>query len=267
MSVTPYRLDLPVFSGPLDLLLHLIERQELDITAVSLAQVTAQYLAQLENIRSAHHAELMEHLIDFLVIGARLALIKSRALLPQTPAQFAGDEQEEDPTEALLRQLHTYKRFKAAAFWLHGREEAGLRTHLRVAPPPRLEKRLDMSGVTLDTLLIAVKGVLARVESLEESVSLVQPRQITIEAQIKKLQARLREKRPFLFHDILTKHVSRVEIAVTLLAILELIKRQEATAVQSVLFGPIEIHPADLALVAGLQESVAGMRESAADHQ
>lgn len=251
MSVPPYQLDLPVFSGPLDLLLHLIERQELDITAVSLAQVTAQYLAQVEKMRSAHQAELMEHLIDFLVIGARLALIKSRALLPQTPVLFSGEEQEEDPTEALLRQLQTYKRFKAAAAWLLKREEAGLRTHLRVAPPPRLEKRLDLSGISPETLFLAVRDVLARVESLEESVSLVQPRQITIEAQIKKLQNRLREKRPFLFNDILTKNVSRVEIAVTLLAILELIKRQEATAVQTTLFGPIEIHPANLASPGG----------------
>lgn len=247
MSAPPYQLDLPVFSGPLDLLLHLIERQELDITAVSLTQVTAQYLAQVERMRSTHQAELMEHLIDFLVIGARLALIKSRALLPQTPVLFSGEEQEEDPTEALLRQLQTYKRFKAAAAWLLRREEAGLRTHLRVAPPPRLEKRLDLSGISPETLFLAVREVLARVESLEESVSLVQPRQITIEAQIKKLQNRLREKRPFLFNDILTKNVSRVEIAVTLLAILELIKRQEATAVQTALFGPIEIHPANLA--------------------
>ncbi len=239
MSGAVYQLELPVFTGPLDLLLHLIERQELDITAISLAQVTAQYLAHVAQMRGAR----MEHLIDFIVIGARLALIKSRALLPQTPLQMA-EEEEEDPAEALLRQLHAYKRFKTAALWLQEREVAGLRTHLRVAPPPRLEKRLDLSDVTLDTLLRAVRDVLERVETLEESVALVQPRQITIEAQMKKLQARIAANRPFLFTDVLSKNVSRVEIAVTLLAILELIKRREVTAVQPALFGPIEIHPA-----------------------
>jgi len=241
MSTPTYQFDLPVFSGPLDLLLHLIDRQELDITVISLAQVTAQYLEQVTKMRGAR----MEHLIDFIVIGARLALIKSRALLPQTPVQLFGEEEEEDPAEALLRQLREYKRFKAAAQQLKGREDAGLRTHLRVAPPPRLEKRLDLSDVTLDALIRAVKDVLARTETLEESVSLVQPRQITIEGQIKKLRQRLVGKRPFLFTDILSKKVTRVEIAITLLATLELIKRREVTAVQSALFGPIEIHLAE----------------------
>ncbi|MCB8992215.1 MAG: segregation/condensation protein A, partial [Ardenticatenaceae bacterium] len=195
MSAPTYQLDLPLFSGPLDLLLHLIERQELDITVISLAQVTTQYLEQVEKMRDSGNGSRMEHLIDFIVIGARLALIKSRALLPQTPIQPFGEEEEEDPAEALLRQLREYKRFKAAAQWLKGREEAGLRTHLRVAPPPRLDKRLDLSDVTLDALIRAVKDVLARTETLEESISLVQPRQITIEGQIKKLRHRLVEKR------------------------------------------------------------------------
>lgn len=240
MTSPAYQLDLPVFSGPLDLLLHLIERQELDITAISLAQVTAQYLAQVEQMRSTR----MEHLIDFIVIGARLALIKSRALLPRTPSPYADEELEEDPADALLRQLQAYRQFKRAAVWLKEREEAGLRTHLRVAPPPRLDKRLDLSDVTVDALLWAVRGVLARVETLEESVSLAQPRQLTIEGQIKKLRSRLAAKRPFLFAEVLSKNASRVELAVTLLAILELIKRREVTAVQAALFGPIEIHAA-----------------------
>lgn len=240
MNSSPCQLELPSFSGPLDLLLHLIERQELDITAISLAQVTAQYLAQVEQMRS----QRMEYLIDFLIIGARLALIKSRALLPQTPTCYASEEVEEDPAEALLQQLQTYKQFKKAALWLTGREAAGLRTHLRVAPPPRLEKRLDMSGLTLQSLQQAIQQVLAQALSLQESVALVQPRQVTIEGQIMRLRGRLEKKRPFLFNDLLSTGVDRVEITVTLLALLELIKRQEATAVQPTLFGPIEIHPA-----------------------
>ncbi len=240
MNAPPYQLNLPSFSGPLDLLLHLIERQELDITAISLAQVTAQYLAQVEQMRS----QRMEHLIDFLVIGARLALIKSRALLPQTPAVYATEEAEEDPAEALLRQLQTYKQFKQAAQWLAEREAAGLRTHLRVAPPLHREKRLDMRGITLVSLQQALRQVLERALNLQASVALVQPRQVTIEEQIGRLRRRLAEKRPFLFHDLLSAGVDRVEITVTLLALLELIKRQEATAVQTTLFGPIEIHAA-----------------------
>ena len=136
-----YQISLPVFSGPLDLLLHLIERQEFDITTISLVKVTEQYLAQIEQLKENR----LENLIDFLVVAARLVQIKSRALLPQAPL-YPGDEEEEDPAEALVRQLKAYKRFKQAAMWLQQREEAGLRTYLRVAPPPKLEGELDMTG-------------------------------------------------------------------------------------------------------------------------
>ncbi|RMH00300.1 MAG: hypothetical protein D6706_04220 [Chloroflexi bacterium] len=236
-----YKIELPVFSGPLDLLLHLIERQELDITAISLVQVTDQYLAQIEAMKQNR----IEHLIDFLVIGARLVQIKSRALLPQNPVVMIGEEEEEDPAEALVRQLREYKRFKQAAGWLKEREEQGLRTYLRVAPPPKLEGRLDMSGITVETLLAAVREALTRVENLEESVSIVQPRRITIETQMSRVRQMLRKKRPFLFHDILSHKPSRVEIAVTLLAVLELIKRHEARVFQPEMFGPIEIVTAE----------------------
>jgi len=118
--ISKYQIDLPAFSGPLDLLLHLIDRQELDITAISLAHVTEQYLLQIERLKENR----MEQLIDFLVVAARLVLIKSRALLPQTPVVIEGEE-EEDPAEALVRQLRQYKLFKQAAKWFGQREEQG----------------------------------------------------------------------------------------------------------------------------------------------
>ncbi|NIP27851.1 MAG: segregation/condensation protein A, partial [Phycisphaerae bacterium] len=92
MTTGRYRIELPAFAGPLDLLLHLIERNELDVTAISLAAVTEQYLDQVEQLKQ----EKVEHLIDFIVIGARLVLIKSRALLPQVPSAMPDDEEEED---------------------------------------------------------------------------------------------------------------------------------------------------------------------------
>ncbi len=113
-QVRPYTIDLPAFAGPLDLLLHLIDREELDITAISLAKVTEQYLSQIEELKNNR----MEQLIDFLVVGARLVLIKSRALLPQDVSLTGEDEEEEDPAEALIRQLRQYRRFKIAAAWL-----------------------------------------------------------------------------------------------------------------------------------------------------
>lgn len=233
----PYTIDLPSFAGPLDLLLHLIERQELDITAISLVKVTEQYLEQIEQMKQNR----MEELIDFLVVAARLVQIKSRALLPQTPVIIEGEEEEEDPAEALLRQLREYKRFKQAASWLQNREEQGLRTYLRVAPPPKLEGRLDMTGITVDALLVAVQDTLSRVEDREESVSIVQPRRITIEGQINRLRQRAKTGLSFGFTDLLSAQTSRVEISITLLAVLELIKRREILASQTEMFGPIEL--------------------------
>lgn len=235
-----YVIDLPAFSGPLDLLLYLIEREELDITAISLAQVTEQYLHQIEQLKQNR----IEQLIDFLVIGARLVQIKSRALLPQTPMSPTDDDEEEDPAEALIRQLRQYRRFKAAAGWLQGREEAGLRTYLRVAPPVKPEPKLDLTGVTVEALIDAVRAALARAESLEESVALVQPRRITIEGQIKRLRYRVATLAAVRFEELLSEQVDSLEIAVTLLAVLELIKRREVQAQQTTMFGPIEIKAA-----------------------
>jgi segregation and condensation protein A len=171
--------------------------------------------------------------------------IKSRALLPQTPV-FPGDEEEEDPAEALIRQLKAYKRFKQAAVWFQEREEAGLRTYLRVAPPPRLEGELDLTGITVTTLITAVQGALARGETKTDSVAIARPRRVTIEGQITLLRQRLKQYGRSQFHDLLPPKAERMEVAITLLAVLELIKRQELTATQAEMFGPIEVIATDL---------------------
>jgi segregation and condensation protein A len=218
-------------------LLHLIERQQLDITVISLAQVTEQYLVQIEQLKEGR----LDELVDFLAIGARLVLIKSRALLPQPPVLPGDGEEEEDPAEALVRQLRVYRRFKQAAAWLSARESAGLRAYLRVAPPPRLEARLDLRGLTVDELLATLRAVLARSEALEDSVQLALPRLLTIEEQTARLRESVRDGRAVDFRDVLSAKPDRVEVAVTLLALLELVKRQEMIAYQPYLFGPIRI--------------------------
>lgn len=237
-----YTIDVPAFAGPLDLLLQLIDKQELDITAISLAKVTAQYLAQIEELKK----ERFEELIDFLAVGARLVLIKSRALLPQEPAIGEDGEEEEDPADALIRQLRRYRRFKTAAAWFGKREEQGLRTYLRVAPPPKLQGRLDMSNVSLEALIEAVHDALARAANLEDSVSVARPRQLTIGDQIRRLRHRVRSGSRMSFSELLSEKATRNEIAVSLLAVLELIKRREVVAVQEEMFGPISIANAPL---------------------
>ena len=134
-----YTVQLPVFEGPLDLLLQLIEHEELDVTKISLAQVTDQFLAYIKILESLNIADIAE----FLVVAARLILIKSEALLPRPVERQPG---EADPADELARQLIAYKRYKEIAGGLHEREAAGLRAYLRLAPPPKVEAKLDQIG-------------------------------------------------------------------------------------------------------------------------
>ena len=110
-----YTVTIPVFEGPLDLLLQLIERAELDITAVSIAQVTDQFLAHIRTMEVP-----ADEISSFLVMAARLIQIKSEVLLPRPPIRQPG---EENPAEELARQLRIYKRFKEVAAWLEDRPD------------------------------------------------------------------------------------------------------------------------------------------------
>jgi segregation and condensation protein A len=211
----------------------LIEKRELDITKVSLAQVTDQYL---EYISLLHELEAAA-LADFLVIAAKLLLIKSQMLLPQPPPI----EEEEDVGDDLVRQLIEYKKFKEAAQELRQREETGLRAYVRVAPPPKLERTLDLEGITLDDLLEAVQQALA-VTPLAPSVSnMVAPITVTITDKISQIEAALRRRGRVSFNRLLARAVSRVEIIVAFLAVLELIKRQRVDVQQERAFGEIII--------------------------
>jgi segregation and condensation protein A len=231
---TPYQVKLQVFEGPLDLLLQLIEKRELDITKVSLAQVTDQYLEYISQLRELEAAALA----DFLVIAARLLLIKSQMLLPQPPPI---EEEEEDIGDELVRQLIAYKKFKEAAQELRQREEMGLRAYVRVAPPPRLERTLDMEGLTLDDLLEAVQQALAITPLAPPVSNVVTPIAITIGDKINQIEAALRRRGRVSFNRLLARATSRVEIIVAFLAVLELIKRQQVHVQQERAFGEIII--------------------------
>jgi segregation and condensation protein A len=221
-------------------LLHLIEHQELDITAISLSEVADQYLEKVDTLRKGR----FENLMDFLVIAAKLLVIKSRALLPEIPQEHAEEDDEEDPAEALARQLREYKRFKIATSWLHRRSEDGMRTYLRVAVHPRIEQNLDLSGVSIETLFASLNDVLDRSDLKEDSVSVAtRKRLVTIDDQIRRLRTTLRTAGHVFFSQLLSETKTWNEVSVTLLAILELIKRHEISVSQPELFGPIEILP------------------------
>lgn len=233
----PFPVSLPVFEGPLDLLLQLIEREELDITKVALAQVTDQYLAHVRAIEEHR----LQDIADFLVIAAKLILIKSEAILPRPPQRAPG---EEDPGEELARQLILYKHYKEMAQQLHQRELDGLRTYLRLAPPPKVEAKLDLSNLQTDDLWKAMARLLAVLPPDTPAVSsVVVPPKITIRDRIKRIQRRLRLEGRTRFFDLLADSTSRVEAIITFLAVLELVKQRRVIAVQTRLFGDIDIEP------------------------
>jgi segregation and condensation protein A len=228
-----YQIQLPVFEGPLDLLLHLVEREELDITTIALAQVTDQYLAYLAELEQRQAKDLA----DFLVVAARLLLIKSLALLPRPPAL---SPEAEDVGDELVRQLQAYKRFKEIAALLHQRQEQGLHGYVRVAPPPRVEPQLDLGNVTPGDLLALVQEALDALPASPVG-EVVTPVSVTIAGQIERIEGQLVAREQVPFHEFLSEATTRVEIIVTLLAVLELIKQNRARVRQEELFGEIVI--------------------------
>jgi segregation and condensation protein A len=230
-----------VYEGPLDLLLQLIERAELDITRLALAQVTDQYLEHLKSLP----ARSAEEVSAFLVIAARLLQIKSEVLLPRPLLREPG---EEDPGDALARQLLAYRRFKQAAATLDLRQAAGFRTYLRVAPLPKVASHVDLTGLGLSDLVSAARSVFAsalaadRLPSLE---SVVSAPKVTIRQKISLIASLLRQSDRVSFWSMLAGSRSRLEIVVTFLAMLELVKLHFVKVQQVRLFGEIEVEPTE----------------------
>jgi len=231
-----YTVTIPVYEGPLALLLDLIERAELDITAVSLAQVTDQYLTYVHALQQVTADEIS----SFLVIAAKLIQIKSEALLPRPPVREVG---EEDPAEDLARQLRMYKRFKEIGHWLEERQDKNLRTFLRVAPPPKVEAKLDLSDITLADLLEAAERMFAAEQEKQALGTVIAPPRITIREKIEMIATHLRTSHAATFRGLLSENPTRLEIVVTFLALLELVKRYRVQAQQESLFSDIAIQP------------------------
>ncbi|HAJ36305.1 MAG TPA: hypothetical protein DCL15_11485 [Chloroflexi bacterium] len=240
-----YPVSLPAFEGPLDLLLHMIEGRELDISVISLMAVTDQYLKTLNTLEEIEPGALA----DFLVVASRLLYIKSYNLLPK-PRPPVEDE-EEASGDALLNQLLEYRRFKQAAAALRAREEAGLRVYVRTAPRPEVERRLDMSNLDLEALQRALRKVLQRMP-VEPPMPRVKSYPITVAEQIENVRAYLRAafatpqrtRRGVSFEGLLSRSATRLEVIVTFLAVLELVKLREVEVVQEGVFGEIQLLPA-----------------------
>ncbi|MFQ5886741.1 MAG: segregation and condensation protein A, partial [Anaerolineae bacterium] len=224
---------LPFFRGPLDLLLHLIQERELEITKISLAQVTDQYLAYVSHLERLE----VETLADFIVVAAQLLLIKSRALLPQPPAGEFGEE--EEMGDELIRRLIEYQKFKAAAQQLRSREEEGLRAYpqaITVQPRPPF----PLEGVSLNDLVEVLRQALQE-QPVGSVGEIVAPLTISLPAKIRELERLVLRRRRSNLNRLLRRAKSRLEIIVTFLALLQLIKRRKIAIQQDRPFGEITI--------------------------
>ncbi len=246
-----YPVALPAYEGPLELLLQLIEKEELDINEISLVAVTDQYLATLDRLEEIEPGALA----DFLVIASKLVYLKSVSLLPKPQPPL---EEEEDVGDALIRQLLEYRRFKQAAQLLQEREAQGLRVYVRTAPKPELERRLDMSNVDLRKLHQALRRVLNRMPG-DSPLPRVKSYAITVADQITNVrnflqtlhQRRGGPAQPVTFTALLSRETSRMEVVVTFLALLELIKQREVQFEQTDTFGEITLSLTEPGTTAG----------------
>jgi segregation and condensation protein A len=229
-----FRLQLPAFQGPLDLLLHLIERDELDVTEVSLLAVTEQYM---QHLRSNAQINLGA-LADLVAVGARLLLLKSRALLQRGDDESARDEPESEARE-LIDALREYRRYKDAAEFLRERDR-GHATYRREATPPKVTLPTGLDTVTLDSLAELIRVVLARLPE-DEPAGEVRREPVRLSDRMASLVDTLDRDGRTSFRRLIEAATSRVVVIVDFLAVLELIKSSYLRAQQAEAFGDIDL--------------------------
>ncbi len=227
----PHVISLEQFEGPLDLLLQLIENQELDISEISLAEVTDQYVQYIQS------TELDPHdIADFLSVAARLLLLKSKTLL-----LFVEDEEEEDE-EDLTQQLQLYSQFVAASkqlneLWQES-DQAYARERLVVK---QTEGFVAPKNVTVDRMLVAMNAVVARLQPMKKLPERTIRKVISLREKIEALSKRLKKTVAFYFHETLEEANDPHEKIVNFLALLELVKQREAIVEQPEIFSDIMV--------------------------
>ena len=230
------RVELNAFTGPLDLLLHLIREQEMDIYDIRMEKLTEQYLARLDQMKEDNLAIAGE----FLVMAATLLYLKSRTLLP-VQDRPPEEVEEEDPKWELIRQLIEYRKFKEAASQLGEREALHSKIFGRV--PERVSAPKAMQGpgqVSMFDLVWAFQKVLRSVED-RSRVGRFEDEKFTVGQKIEFLLDRLSPGEEVLFEDLFRSMSSRGEVVVTFLAMLELIRLRQLAAVQDGPLQPIRI--------------------------
>src|SRR5271154_3273577 len=230
---------LPVFEGPLDLLLYLIKKDELDIYDIPIERITSQYLDYLRLIKMLD----LEVAGESLVVAATLVYFKSRVLLPHDQRPPEDETDEDDPRWELVRQLVEYKKYKDAAFELQQCLTRQENVHSRggaFKPDNAPDGSLPFDKVGLFDLLSVFQKVLSRASANEDLRDIFEDR-FTVSDKIQFIQTHLTERKRIVFEELFVEGASRTEISVTFLATLELIRLKQIGVVQQSPFSPIEL--------------------------
>jgi segregation and condensation protein A len=231
------RIQLPVFEGPLDLLLYLIRRNELDIHDIPIAPITRQYMEYLDLLREMN----LELAGEFMVMAATLIHIKAKMLVPLEPTEAEGEEEGEDPREALVQRLLEFQRYKEAAGVLHqkGQIRAATWTRPDGVLPVFDDAGEEMLEAGLFDLIAAFKELLDRRKALlaldfESSGK-------SLEQRIEELMAEIRQGESLELVDLFASQETKAGMILTFLALLELIRLNRIRIYQRMLFGPIRV--------------------------
>jgi segregation and condensation protein A len=223
---------LDAFEGPLDLLLYLIRRQNLDILEIDVAEITRQYLGYIELMASIQ----LELAAEYLVMAAMLAEIKSRMLLPR---QQSEEEDEDDPRAELIKRLQEYERFKQAAEDIDELPRMGRDIHRASAEAPDRDQQRPHPDVDIKELVTALADVLKRSEMFESHQ--VEMEKLSTRERMSQVMENLRDNQFVPFVALFTLEEGRLGVVVTFLAVMELIKESLVEIVQSESFGPIHV--------------------------
>jgi len=223
---------LEAFEGPLDLLLYLIRRQNLDILEINVAEITKQYMGYIGLMESIH----LELAAEYLVMAAMLAEIKSRMLLPR---QVSEEEDEDDPRAELIRRLQEYERFKKAADDIDEMPRLGRDIHQASAHAPERDQEVQHPAVDMREVLAALADVLQRAEMFESHQ--VEMEKLSTRERMTMVLDTLQGEQFIPFVSLFKLSEGKLGVVVTFLAIMELIKESLVEIVQSESFGPIHV--------------------------
>jgi len=234
-----YKVKLEVFEGPLDLLLYLIKKDEVDIYDISIERITTQYLEYLEAFKMLD----IDVAGEFVVMAANLIYIKSRSLLPVTQQPPEEETEQDDPRWDLIRQLVEYKKFKDAAAKLQDRELLRESLFGRMPEKPDFEEEeVRMLGdVGIFDLINAFQKILKRLGDKKEDLREIFEENFTVTDKIEFILKKMEARRPVQFTQLFEEAASRTEIVVTFLALLELIRLKQLRVVQEGSLGEIMI--------------------------